>query len=346
MSKSPFSSTRVRIVFGIIWLAILGDHTALLIWYGFSFDIAFMDASISTLHLLLASLLLINTLRFYLPRQERFIHLFAWCVFLTAIIIILTKWELTRLLINDSRFHDFFIKSIVVRISLYFLFIGCIALMSVIWYNRLDQEENDKRKLDLEKMAKDAELFKLRQQLQPHFLFNSLNSISALITIQPAQARKMIQQLSDFLRGTLKKEENQWISLEDELQHLQLYLDIEKVRFGHRLSTHINNETDGVKLLLPAMLLQPVVENAIKFGLYDTTGDITISIEANKDDGNLVLQVKHPFDPETASPKKGTGFGLSSVQRRLYLLFARNDLLQTQVNGQLFITTIKIPQQK
>ncbi len=89
------------------------------------------------------------------------------------------------------------------------------------------------------KSAREAELYKLRQQLQPHLLFNSLNSISALITIQPAQARKMIQQLSDFLRGTLKKEENQWISLEDELQHLQLYLDIEKVRFGHRLNTAI-----------------------------------------------------------------------------------------------------------
>jgi two-component system, LytTR family, sensor kinase len=171
-----------------------------------------------------------------------------------------------------------------------------------------------------------------------------LNSINALIGLQPQKARNMIQQLSDFLRGTLKKEDHQWISLEEELQHLQLYLEIEKVRFGHRLSTEVQNETNGMKL--PAMLLQPVVENAIKFGLYDTIGDITISIEAKKDDGNLVVQVRNPFDPETASPKKGTGFGLSSVQRRLYLLFARNDLLQTEIKEALFITTIKIPQQK
>jgi two-component system LytT family sensor kinase len=94
------------------------------------------------------------------------------------------------------------------------------------------------------------------------------------------------------------------------------------------------------------MILQPVVENAIKFGLYDTTGDITICIDAHKDDNHLVVQVRNPFDPETSSPKKGTGFGLSSVQRRLYLLFARNDLVQTEVREQLFITTIKIPQQK
>ncbi len=219
-----------------------------------------------------------------------------------------------------------------------------MALISVLWYTIHDQREIEQRKTEAEKLSKEAELYKLRQQLQPHFLFNSLNSINALISSQPQKARSMIQQLSDFLRGTLKKEEHQWTSLEDELQHLHLYLEIEKVRFGHRLSTEISNKADGMKL--PAMLLQPVVENAIKFGLYDTTGDIIISIEAKKDGGHLMIQVKNPFDPETASPKKGTGFGLSSVQRRLYLLFARNDLLQTENKDQLFITTIKIPQPK
>ena len=98
------------------------------------------------------------------------------------------------------------------------------------------KQEHEQRKADAEKLAKEAELFKLRQQLQPHFLFNSLNSINALIGMRPEEARKMVQQLSDFLRGTIKKEETQWVSLEEELQYLQLYLDIEKVRFGNRLN--------------------------------------------------------------------------------------------------------------
>ena len=187
-------------------------------------------------------------------------------------------------------------------------------------------------------------MFKLRQQLQPHFLFNSLNSINALIGLKPQEARVMVQQLSDFLRGTLKKEENSWVSLEEELQHLQLYLEIEKVRFGHRLSTKIKDDGNCKKCLLPAMLLQPIVENAIKFGLYDTIEDITISIETKLEENNLIITVKNPFDLETNLPRQGTGFGLSSVQRRLYLLFARNDLLQTSTNENLFITTIKIPQ--
>jgi sensor histidine kinase YesM len=92
------------------------------------------------------------------------------------------------------------------------------------------------------------------------------------------------------------------------------------------------------------MLLQPLVENAIKFGLYDTTEPVTITIEAASENNYLVITIQNPFDPETSSPKQGTGFGLSSVQRRLYLLFVRNDLLSTSYTDNQFTTVIKIPQ--
>ena len=92
------------------------------------------------------------------------------------------------------------------------------------------------------------------------------------------------------------------------------------------------------------MLLQPLVENAIKFGLYDTTEEVTISITAAQENNYLVVSIQNPFDPETSSPKQGTGFGLSSVQRRLYLMFARHDLLNTQHTENQFTTIIKIPQ--
>ena len=96
---------------------------------------------------------------------------------------------------------------------------------------------------------------------------------------------------------------------------------------------------------IPAMILQPLVENAIKFGLYDTTDAAVISINAGLEAGELIISVKNPFDESTASPGRGTGFGLSSVQRRLYLLFGRNDLLKTEVKENIFIVTVKIPQQ-
>src|SRR5215207_9764105 len=169
------------------------------------------------------------------------------------------------LLVGNNDYEHFFTESLPIRWAISFLVIGSMALLSVLWYTLEDQRENEKRRSEAEHLSKEAELYRLRQQLQPHFLFNSLNSINALIGSKPQQARTMIQQLSDFLRGTLKKEDHQWISLEEELQHLNLYLEIEKVRFGHRLSTCVKNETDK-SIQLPVMLLQPIVENAIKFG--------------------------------------------------------------------------------
>jgi len=245
---------------------------------------------------------------------------------------------------NEPLYLSFLSKSWGIRFGVAFLLIGCMAILSILWYTLEEEQQNLQRKTDAERLAKEAELFKLRQQLQPHFLFNSLNSISALVGSQPEQARKMIQQLSDFLRGSIKKEEQQWTKLEDELQSLQLYLEIEKVRFGYRLTTTIEKEEVCNEMKLPPMLLQPIVENAIKFGLYDTTEAVAIRISATSQNNHLQIVVQNPFDKETSYPRQGTGFGLNSVKRRLYLLFARNDLLETRTDENLFITTVKIPQ--
>ena len=293
--------------------------------------------------MVLACLLVIMMLRYYLPQKEKYFHLVSWCVLITVIVILLTKVILKNIFIDDEQYQIFFRRSLWVRVSLDFLLLGCFVLVSVIWYNWQEQSEQEVIKQDAEKLAKEAELFKLRQQLQPHFLFNSLNSINALIGSRPQEARKMVQQLSDFLRGTIRKEEHQWVTLKEELQYLQLYLDIEKVRFGHRLSTKIEYDESIDDMKLPALLLQPIMENAIKFGLYDTIDDIEINLKATKEDHHLRVTVTNPFDPETSAPK-GTGFGLQSVQRRLYLLFARHDLVSTEAKENIFTTTIKIPQ--
>ena len=344
MAKSVFSAPKFIIIFGIFWLAIMQNHAMLLHWFGFTWSMAIADSVISNFLLLLVCLLVMNILRYYMPQRERFIHLLAWNILLTAIVILLTRWILNLAFGNHEGYSSLLDRSMIIRISFNFLLLGCVVLISVVWYTWEDQQQNEKRKLDSEKLAKEAELFKLRQQLQPHFLFNSLNSINALIGSRPEEARKMVQQLSDFLRGTIKKEETQWVTLQEELQYLQLYLEIEKVRFGNRLTTEIETDEMTSQLKLPALLLQPVVENAIKFGLYDTTGETVIRIVAGREGHDLVIKVMNPFDPETSSPRQGTGFGLKSVQRRLFLLFARNDLLSTLAKENIFTTVVKIPQ--
>ena len=344
MSNSPLSILRFKVIFIICWLVIITDQAIALNFFGLPWQAAIIDSLICNALLLLACLLIMHTLRYYLPRGQQYINIFSICIFLSILWLILSKWLLKLSLGHYPGYTDMLHQSLSIRFSIGFLLLGCITMISILWYNQQEQKEKDTRKTDAEKLAKEAELFKLRQQLQPHFLFNSLNSINALIGSRPEEARKMVQQLSDFLRGTIKKEETQWVTLQEELQYLQLYLDIEKVLFGNRLATDINIDENTQSMKLPALLLQPIVENAIKFGLYDTTGETIIRLFASREENNLVIRVMNPFDPETSSPKQGIGFGLKSVQRRLYLLFARTDLLSTEAKENIFITVVKIPE--
>jgi two-component system LytT family sensor kinase len=347
LARSPLAVGRFLLIFIAWWLIWTILQTMLLISFGLALRIALADSVVTNALVGLACGFVSNNLKYYLPKKERYWYILFISLGLSGLILLLCKGILVPALghLAGDAYPLFFSRSWPVRFDIIFLQIGCMTILSVLWYSSEEEQENRQRKADAEKLSKEAELFKLRQQLAPHFLFNSLNSISALTGSQPEQARKMIQQLSDFLRGNLKKEEQQWIALSEELQYLELYLDIEKVRFGHRLDAQIDLDEASLGARVPTMLLQPIVENAIKFGLYDTTGNVTISIRARKQDGYILISVQNPFDPETTRPKQGTGFGLSSIQRRLYLLFARADLLETRIeNENLFITTVKIPQ--
>ncbi len=305
---------------------------------------ALIEALVSTLLLGLAGLVIANTYRYYSPVIRKYYLLIAYSIILHLIIAKSSTFFVEKFYADNPEYWLKFESTLPFR-GLFNLLM--IAFLSVyFWYrkNQKDEMEIKRRKVEAEKLSKEAELSKLRLQLQPHFLFNSLNSISSLAGSKPEQARKMIQQLSDFLRGTLKKDDQQLTPLKDEFTHLQLYLDIEKVRFGHRLKSEIKCNEAVAEMKLPALLLQPIVENAVKFGLYDTIGEITITISASEENGNLKIQVINPYDSATSRPKKGTGFGLSSVNRRLYLLYARNDLLTTEALENTFITTLIIPQ--
>lgn len=311
----------------------------------FTVSISITDSIITNSLLAATCVLVSNNLKYYLPQQERYWYIFILSVIMSGICTAISSWLLVFLTRTSAEYSLFLTKSLPVRFVIAFLLIACMAMISVVWYTFEEQKENEKRKNETGRLTKEAELYKLRQQLQPHFLFNSLNSISALIVSRPEQARTMIHQLSDFLRSTLKKEEQQWTSLADEFQYLELYLAIEKVRFGHRLNTIIESDENSRRMKLPNMLLQPVVENAIKFGLYDTMGEVLIRIHAAATGNQLTISVQNPFDLDTALTMQGTGFGLSSIQKRLQLVFARHDLLTTSAEGDIFTTVIIIPQQ-
>ena len=320
-------------------------HIMVLHDFGITPSRAMADGIISNVLLAAVCLIVINNMRYYLPKREKYWYVLVISIALSSLWLLIMRVSLWALYKFDLAYMQSLSQTSNIRYAIAFLMIGCCTMLSLLWFSQQDQHADNQRKSDMERLAREAELNKLRQQLQPHFLFNSLNSISALTGSQPEKARHMIQQLADFLRGTLRKEGQQWTTLEEELQYLQLYLDMEKVRFGYRLQTNIDCTEAALQMKLPAMLLQPLVENAIKFGLYDTLGEVTIFILAKEENGLLEVTVQNPFDETAPAPVKGTGFGLASIKRRLFLLFARHDLLQIKKEAQQFITIISIPQQ-
>jgi two-component system LytT family sensor kinase len=338
------TSARALLLFAAWWLLWAAAHAWIVHSSGFSWQLAFADSFMSTVKLAALCFALSYTLRYYRPDETRSLYLLLWVAALAGLWVWVVNFVLSKMFAQDAAYLLFLERSLTIRYCIGFLVTGGFILFYWVWYYVRTRQEDTDRRLQMEKLAREAELVSLRQQLQPHFLFNTLNSISALAGSQPEEARKMIHQLSDFLRGTLKKDDHQTVTLAGELDHLQLYLEIEKVRFGHRLNTFIECNEECRDLLLPSLLLQPIVENAIKFGLYDTTDAVTINITAKAESNFLVVSISNPYDPATAKPRQGTGFGLSSVNRRLSLLFGRNDLLQTVTEDNIFIATIKIPQ--
>ena len=344
MSTTTAPQKKLSIINAAWWAAVSIIHSIALTNFTNNNTQIIIDSFVTNIILAGSCVVIFNNMRYYLPRSEKYWYVLVVGIIVSSICLFITNLILKLIFKSDEHYLQLLSDSLPIRFGVSFLMISCMSMISLLWFTQEEQAEMEARKTEAERLSKEAELFKLRQQLQPHFLFNSLNSISALTGSQPEKARHMIQQLSDFLRGTLRRDEQQWSSLKEEFEYLQLYLEIEKVRFGYRLQTNIECAEDAMQLKLPSLLLQPVVENAIKFGLYDTVGEVTISIFAAKKNEQLEVRVENPFDPETALPLTGTGFGLASIQRRLFLLFARHDLLQTTKTSDHFITTITIPQ--
>lgn len=227
---------------------------------------------------------------------------------------------------------------------LVFMIFGAVVLY---WWVAKKEELQDKANqqiIEQERLLMKAELDNIHQQIQPHFLFNSLNSIGALTEIDPKEANRMIYLLSDFLRGSLRNDVQTQVTLEEELEQAERYLAIEKIRFGHRLSIQINKDEACSAAKLPPLIIQPVLENAIKFGLYGNTDDVTISITATCEHQQLYITISNPYDPNWVQQKHGKGFGLSSIQRRLQLFYHQNQLIKTTSQNGQFITQLIIPQ--
>ncbi|OQY02550.1 MAG: hypothetical protein B6I20_06785 [Bacteroidetes bacterium 4572_117] len=246
-------------------------------------------------------------------------------------------------LYEDTGYVYFFEQSLTWRfVTGIFYYLVLTLIYYLILYNQ-NLKQKIKDEANLKALIWQAEVEALKNQINPHFLFNSLNSISSLTVTSPEKARDMIVKLSDLMRYSLKANPNYKTSIEAELQNIERYLSIEKVRFGNKLQYRAEIETECKNKLLPVMILQPLIENAIKHGVYESTGKININLKCDYLNNNLIVKIVNNYDNELVV-KDGAGIGLTNIRQRLHLLYRRNDLLETTIEDSLFKVKLVIPQ--
>jgi LytS/YehU family sensor histidine kinase len=202
--------------------------------------------------------------------------------------------------------------------------------------------ELERRAAHARLLAREAELRALKAQVNPHFLFNALNSISALTSCDSGRAREMCIRLSEFLRITLSLGDKASIAFGEELALARMYLEIEQVRFGDRL--RVLQQVDGncASFPIPPLVLQPLVENAVKHGVATMIEGAEIRLAACCGSGTLVVSVENVFDPEKPAPRRG-GMGLANVRERLKARYDDRARLETSARGTTFLAQLVLP---
>ena len=196
---------------------------------------------------------------------------------------------------------------------------------TIIYHRNLKQKEMEQAELKI--LTRDAELKALKLQMNPHFLFNSLNSINALVTKDAALARKMIAQLSELLRMSLESHDKLLIPLKEELDLVHTYLAIEQMRFGEKMIVREDVEPGLLTKSFPAMLLQPLLENAVKHGIANTRSGGTISLSIQQDDQRIVGTVINETSDEniqSKTTKNGNGISINNIRQRLDRMYGNN----------------------
>lgn len=346
--KHPVLQNRVRLrVWWLVWL-ILGLGQSLLFYFAYG---SFIQISIPDIILSLTiysgiALALWYPFRFFNASNTKpsvlISNLVASGAISVGLWIIITKYLMLLFLPDNNAYLAYWKATFSYRVGTGVFIYGLIILTYYLFVSLSNLAEKNAREARLESLVKETELKMLRSQINPHFLFNSLNSISSLTLTDPEKARIMVIKLSEFMRYALSRKDEQPVSFESELNNLRLYLDIEKVRFGNRLITEEKVSIDCLETPIPVMLLQPLYENAVKHGVYESTEAVKISTNAELNNGFLEIKISNNYDPGSA-PIKGTGTGLLNVARRLELFYGSKGFLNTRKENGIFTVKILIP---
>lgn len=227
------------------------------------------------------------------------------------------------------------------------IFAGAIGILLAILGHYLAgafqrSREAERRALELQVLAREAELRSLRAQLDPHFLFNSLNSVAALIGNDTAAARQMCFLMAQFFRKSLSLGREQSIPLAEEISLVETFLAIERVRFGDRLRASFDVSDDVRAIAVPPLVLQPLVENAVHHGVAHLLEGGEVNVSARRREGFLEIVVQNPCDPDRP-PSRSTGVGLMNVRSRVETLCGHRASVDVDAGETNFRVSILLP---
>ena len=347
MHNHPFLRNNAsRIAYLGIWILISGIYYALVVmgypgkWLMEIFDVLLFNFLFSII-----TLALWNAIRFSNPEKMKLSQVLVYHLGLVAISLVI--WIGAGYLVMNtfakSDYTGYFIATISGRIiaGLFYYSISILFYYLIMYYQNF--RESALKEAELQALMKEAELSILRSQIKPHFLFNSLNSISSLTLSNPGRAQEMIIKLSDFIRYSLAESERKMVPLKAELDYIRLYLDIEKVRFGDKLQPVFDLNEACLDKMLPNMILQPLYENAVKHGVYESMQPVEIHTSVSCSDLTLRISIVNTFDPECLG-KKGKGLGHKNIVNRMKLIYQRDDLIRIEKKDNTFAVELLIPQ--
>jgi len=347
--QSIFSSdSNYRTVYWLIWISLGLLYCCLLIFvWSIEWQLALVDAVVFTLLFAVMGVAVWYIVRFSDVDSANLFntiisHIIAGALLVFTVVLIA---ESVIPLVYPAQADSYTISS---EYHIYRLVIGGLLyiLTAVNFYLIVYYEEYRSRKLreqELDTHLKSAELNLLKAQINPHFIFNSLNSVSSLTLTDPGKAHEMVIQLADFLRYSIRKDADQLELLAKEIEAIELFLAIEKTRYGDRLDVELDCSKEIADKTVPALILQPLIENAIKYSLHETDIASAIKLECGLDGSMLVISISNNYD-KSSVVRKGEGIGLKNVKARLGLVYGRYDLLEIIDADDMFTVKIKFPQ--
>jgi sensor histidine kinase YesM len=348
MQDNPILKNFRNIIILLLYSVSFSVISFLILFFGLELD---LNSSIAE-SLVSAILLCGLTITWHYPAKYISIeqhHLFkvffshiVTAIFSSALWLLFIYIVMVPLIGFDETYQNFFYQTILWRFlvgwMLYAIVVSFYYLVS--YYSEL--QERSLKEYELKNLVTQAELRSLKFQINPHFIFNSLNSMSALTEIDSKKAKEMIIKLADFLRYILATNEREKNKLSEELKNIRLYLDIEKIRFEEKFDYSEQLEKECNNAEIPNMILQPLFENVIKHAVYETFDKVTLTLNCSFNDGFLKIHLQNNFD-ESSKPRKGTGVGLKNINDRLNLIYRRNDLMEVKKEKGIFSVTLFIP---